>query len=143
MKKVTLLATVVCLFFVVNAFSQARNELNFGLIGANYEIPVHKNITIAPGASTNFDLDWITMHVKGNYYFDNLFGMTNSAWDVYGGVGLGYSIYDGDKDKESGFDMGLHLGTRWFWNEKWGIYLEFGGSDLVGANGGLGVTVKL
>ena len=143
MKKATLFTVAVCLFFVVNVFSQARSELNFGFIGANLEIPVQKNITLAPGASTNFGLDWITLNVRGNYYFDNLFGMTNSAWDVYGGVGLGYSIYDGDKDEADGFDMGLHIGGRWFWNEKWGIYFEIGGSDLVGANGGIGFTVKL
>ena len=120
MKKSTILFLFLCTFFVVNVFGQARQELNFGLIGANYEIPVQKNITIAPGASTNFDLNWLTLSVRGNYYFDNLFEITNESWDVYGGLAAGYSFYNGDGNNDSDFDLGLHVGGRWFWNEKWG-----------------------
>tara|TARA_R110000772_G_scaffold218147_4_gene328736 strand:- start:325 stop:477 length:153 start_codon:yes stop_codon:yes gene_type:complete len=50
---------------------------------------VHTDITIAPGASTNFDINWLTLHVKANDYFDNLFDFTAEAWDVYGVVGAG------------------------------------------------------
>ena len=143
MKKQFLVLTLISIFTFTNAFSQARNELNFGLIGANYEIPVHKDITIAPGASTNFDLNWITLYVRGNYYFDNLFKITSPSWDVYGGLGAGYAIYNGDKDKSSDLDIGLHAGGRWFWNDQWGVYLELGGGSTQGANGGIGLTVKL
>ena len=143
MKKTTLLCVLAFICFTANTFGQARSELNFGLIGANYEIPVHEDITIAPGAGTNFDLDWLTIGVKANYYFDNLFELTDDAWDVYGGVGAGYAIYNGDSGKDSDFDLGLHVGGRWFWNDKWGLYLEFGGGNTQGATGGLGVTVKL
>ena len=143
MKKTTLICALIFTCIAANVFGQARSELNFGLIGANYEIPVHQDITIAPGAGTNFDLDWLTLSVKANYYFDNLFDLTDAAWDVYGGVGAGYSIYNGNDNKDSDFDMGLHVGGRWFWNDKWGLYLEFGGGSTQGATGGLGVTVKL
>lgn len=143
MKKYYFLFTVLTVFAITASYSQARKELNFGLIGANYEIPVYKDITIAPGASTNFDLNWITLFVRGNYYFDNLFKITNESWDVFGGIGAGYSIYNGDKDKDSDLDLGLHIGGRWFWNDKWGVYLELGGGSAQGANGGIGLTVKL
>ena len=143
MKKQLILLLLLLLFTFSNSFSQARKELNFGIIGANYEIPVHKDISIAPGASTNFDLDWITLYVRGNYYFDNLFEITNESWDVYGGLGLGYAMYNGDADKDNDLDLGLHIGGRWFLNEKWGIYLESGGGNSQGASGGLGLTVKL
>jgi hypothetical protein len=143
MKKSTILFFFLFTFFVVNVFGQARQELNFGLVGANYEIPVQKNITIAPGASTNFDFNWLTLSVRGNYYFDNLFEITNESWDVYGGLAAGYSFYNGDGKKDSDFDLGLHLGGRWFWNEKWGVYLELGGGSVQGMNGGIGLTVKL
>ena len=72
MKKQLSLLLLLFLFTFSNSFSQARKELNFGIFGANYEIPVHKDISIAPGASTNLDLDWITLYVRGNYYLDNL-----------------------------------------------------------------------
>jgi hypothetical protein len=143
MKKSTLVIALMLTFFVTNVFSQARSEVNFGLIGANYEIPIHEDITIAPGASTNFDLNWLTVHVKANYYFDNLFGLTDEAWDVYGGAGGGYAIYNGNNNKDNDFDLGLHVGGRWFWNDKWGVYLEFGGGSTQGATGGVGLTVKL
>ena len=143
MKKTTLFCALMSICFVSSVFSQARKELNFGLIGVNYEIPVHTDISIAPGASTNFDLNWITLHVKANYYFDNLIDLTAEAWDVYGGVGAGYSIYNGNDNKDSGIDIGLHAGGRWFWNDKWGVYLELGGGSTQGATGGLGLTMKL
>ncbi len=143
MKKITLLCVLIVAGFASNVFGQARSELNFGLIGVNYEIPVHKDITIAPGASTNFDLNWLTLNVKANYYFDSLLELTDDAWDVYGGAGAGFAFYNGNDNKDNGFDIGLHVGGRWFWNDKWGIYLELGGGSTQGATGGLGLTVKL
>lgn len=143
MKKATLLFSAFCFLFLSQIYGQARSELNFGLIGVNYEIPIHKDITIAPGASSNFDLSWLTVNVKANYYFDNLFEITSDAWDVYGGAGAGFAIYNGNKNKDNGFDIGLHVGGRWFWNEKWGVYLELGGGSVQGATGGLGLTLKL
>ncbi|MCO4820635.1 MAG: hypothetical protein KC469_01105 [Flavobacteriaceae bacterium] len=143
MKKITLLFVIALMFSAVNVFSQARKELNFGLIGANYEFPVSTDITIAPFAGTNLDLDWLTFGVRGNYYFDNLFNITADAWDVYGGVGAGYSIYNGNGNNSSDLDIGLYAGGRWFWNDKWGLFLEIGGGSTQGATGGLGLTVKL
>ena len=143
MKKLICLSMFLITCTIYQANSQARSELNFGLIGANYEIPVHRDVTIAPGAATNFDLDWLTLFVRGNYYFDNLFKIEDDAWDVYGGAAAGFAIYNGDNDKDSDLDIGLHVGGRWFWNDKWGLYVEIGGGSTQGANGGIGVTVKL
>lgn len=143
MKKITLLFVFILACFASDVFGQARKELNFGLIGANYEIPVHKDITIAPAVATNFDLNWITFGVRGNYYFDSLFGISNESWDVYGGADAGYAIYNGNDNKDSNVDIALHAGGRWFWNDKWGIYLELGGGSTQGGTGGLGLTVKL
>ncbi|HWR93576.1 MAG TPA: hypothetical protein VN192_00050 [Flavobacterium sp.] len=143
MKKTTILFILLFTGLSIHSFGQARSELNFGLLGINYEIPVHRDITIAPGASTNLDLDWLTLYVKGNYYFDNLFDINNDAWDVYGGASAGFAIYNGDEDEDSGLDIGLQVGGRWFWNDKWGVYLELGGGSVQGATGGVGLTVKL
>ena len=143
MKKTTLFFALVFTLLTVNLFGQARSELIFGLIGINYEIPVHNDITIAPGASTNFDLDWLTLNVKANYYFDNIFGISDESWDVYGGVGAGYAIYNGDDNKDGDFDLGLQVGGRWFWNDKWGIYVEIAGGNVSGMSPGIGVTMKL
>lgn len=143
MKKVTILFVFALMFCAANVFGQARSEINFGLVGLNYEIPVHKNITIAPGAGTDIDFDWLTLGVKANYYFDNLFGITNSAWDFYGGANLGYGIYLPNNDRhDSDLDFGLQVGGRWFWNDKWGIYAEISGGAL-SVFPSIGVTMKL
>ena len=143
MKKITVLFAFALMLSVSNVFGQAREELNFGLIGVNYEIPVHTDITIAPGIATNFDLNWITLGVKANYYFDNLFEISDDAWDVYGGANLGYGIYNGDDaDLDSDLSLGLQVGGRWFWNETWGIYAEIAGGN-VAFMPAIGVTMKL
>lgn len=149
MKKLSVIFVLGLFLSMTNVFGQARHELNFGLIGANYEIPVHKDITIAPGIGTNLDLDWLNIGVKGNYYFDNVFGLSDPAWDVYGGLNLGYSVFmgendpnDNDKD-ESDINLGLQIGGRWFWNDKWGVYLEIAGGNISGLSPMIGVTVKM
>ncbi|WP_435133746.1 hypothetical protein [Formosa sp. A9] len=143
MKKITLLFVFALFCSAASVFGQARKELNFGLVGVNYEIPVHKDITIAPGAGTSLDFDWLNLGVKANYYFDNLFGLTAPAWDVYGGANVGYAVYMGNGHDDSDLDFGLQIGGRWFWNDKWGVYLEFAGGNVSGLSPGLGVTMKL
>lgn len=143
MKNITLSVFSVLCFTCV--FGQARKELNFGLIGVNYEIPVHRDITIAPGVGTSLDLDWLNLGVKGNYYFDNLFGITSAAWDVYAGPNVGYTIdmRDNKGHHDSDLNFGLQVGGRWFWNDKWGVYAELSGGNVSGFSPGIGLTVKL
>ena len=150
MRKTTLLFVFVLSFSFASVFAQARKELNFGYIGINYEIPIHKDITIAPGAATNIDIDWLNVGVKANYYFDNLFGITNAAWDVYGGANAGYAFWIGDdndhdngKGNDDDFDIGGQFGVRWFWNDKWGVYVEAAGGSTSGFSPGIGLTMKL
>ena len=143
MKKMLCLCPFVFIFFVANVFGQARSELNFGLIGVNYEIPVHEDITIAPGASTNINLDWLTLNVKANYYFDNLLELTDESWDVYGGAGAGYAIYNGNDNEDSGFDIGLHVGISGSNLLQQFLFSRSGKVGTQGATGGLGLTVKL
>jgi len=135
------LGTLLMLGLTTNLFSQAREEINFGLVGASYELPVSDNITIAPTAFTNFDLNYLTLGVKANYYLDSIFDLPED-WDVYGGANLGFGLGIGN-GYANGLDLGLHLGARWFWNDKWGVYLEAGGGKLGGASYGLGLTLKL
>lgn len=140
MKKITLLLAFIAMGYYANA--QAQKYLNFGGLGTGlyigYEIPVAKAISLVPQAHTNYDFDNFVISVKGNYYFDELFGI-NSDWDVYAGVGGGWRI-DNGPDDNGGFDFGAQIGGRWFWSEKWGLNGEFGWSRA--ALGGLGVTMK-
>jgi len=139
MKKITLLLALVAIAGM--SYGQAKKQLNFGLIGLSYEIPVSSAITIAPAAYTNFDLNWLTLGVKANYYFDELFGLTD-PWDVYGGANLGFGIAMNDNN-DSDLDFGLQVGGRYFWSEQWGVYVELGGGKLGGGAYGIGVTMVL
>ena len=140
MKKLfTIIVAVMLLTSVMSA--QASKQLNFGIIGVSYEIPVTSAITIAPAASSNLDLSHLAIGVKANYYLDQLIGLP-SAWDVYAGANLGYALAL-DDNKDSDLDFGLQVGGRWFWNQKWGVYLEAGGGKVSGGSGGLGLTMKL
>jgi hypothetical protein len=139
------LLTVIALIGVMSlsansVFAQAQRQLNFGLIGASFEIPVATDITIAPAAGTDFYLNYLALGVKANYYFDNAFGLPDD-WDVYGGANLGYAL--GLSNNSNGLALGLQVGGRWFWNEKWGVFLELGGGSTIGATGGLGLTLKM
>lgn len=141
MKKITLLLILAIMLFTADsAFSQATRQLNFGFVGVSYDIPVAKNIAIAPFAATNWDFNHLTIGAKGNYWFDSLMGLSD-PWDVYAGANLGYGI-DIGSNNDSKFAFGLQAGGRWFWNEKWGLYLEIGGGSI-GGTGGLGFTMKL
>lgn len=143
MKKITLLLLVAGLFSFNSVFSQATKQLNFGLIGISYDIPVATDIAISPFAGTDFNLDYLVLGAKGSYYFDNLMGLSD-PWDIYAGANAGFGLWIGnDKDNNSSdIAIGLHVGARWFWNEKWGLYLELGGGKL-GSTAGLGITMRL
>ena len=138
MKKLVLvLATVIA---SVATYAQPDSQINFGLIGLSYELPVATDISVSPFAGTDFELNFLTLGVKGNYYFDNLLSIT-SAFDFYAGANAGYALGLGGNGSD--FDFGLQVGGRWFWSEKWGLYLELAGGKVGGAGGGLGLTMKL
>jgi hypothetical protein len=142
MKKILTIITLagVMSFSSSAVFAQAQKQLNIGFIGVNYEIPVAKDITVAPAAGVDWNFNHLQIGVKGNYYFDNLLELTE-PWDVYAGLNAGYGI--GLDNNGSDFAFGMQIGGRWFWNDKWGVYLEAAFGNLDNAGGGAGVTMKL
>ncbi len=137
---ITAFIGIAIITFQNDAQAQATKQLNLGIVGVSYELPVSSAITIAPAAFTNTDFSHLILGVKANYYFDDLFTLHND-WDVYGGANAGFGLGIGN-DKDSDFGFGAQVGGRWFWNEKWGVYAEIGGGNL-GGNGGFGVTMKM
>lgn len=136
-KKLLLLIAVFAI--TASVYGQAEKVLNLGGLGtglyAGVEFPVGSAITVGPAAYTDWNFDKFVIAAKGNYYFDDLFGLP-AEWDVYLGANVGYRI---DKDND-GFNWGAQIGGRWFWSDKWGLNAEFGGGS--GVNGGIGVTMK-
>ncbi len=140
-KLLTIIALVGIMFLGSNlANAQAQKYLNIGGAGtglyASIEFPVSSVITVAPQISTNYNLNTLVFSGKGNFYFDDLFELDNE-WDVYAGANLGWRVETGN----DGVYFGLQVGARWFWSDKWGVNVEFGGGT--GVLGGVGVTMKM
>tara|TARA_R110002050_G_scaffold204327_1_gene339659 strand:+ start:147600 stop:148016 length:417 start_codon:yes stop_codon:yes gene_type:complete len=138
MKKVLFIVAILATSISANA--QAKKQLSFGLIGVSYEIPVSSAITLAPTAFTNWDLNHLTVGAKANYYFDDLIELP-SQWDFYAGANAGYALAIGN-NQINDFHVGFQLGGRFFWSDKWGIYLE-GGAGNLGGDAGIGLTMVL
>jgi len=142
MKKMLLVAFVFIATVSVNA--QAQKYMNFGGLGTGLyfgmEFPVASAITVGFQGNTDYEFKKFVIAAKGNYYFDELFGVTPD-WDVYAGLNAGWRIDNHDNGDGDGFAWGVHIGGRWFWSDKWGLNAEFGGGS--GVLGGLGVTMKM
>lgn len=137
--KIIVLASIMT--FSSNAvFGQAAKHLNVGGLGtglyASIEFPLGSTITIAPQFTTDYDFNKMVISAKGNFYFDDIFGV-GDAWDVYAGANVGWRL----ESNNDGAAWGIQIGGRWFWSEKWGINGEFGGGS--GVLGGVGLTMKM
>lgn len=123
------------------------NQLNFGLgfgwglpVYASYDFSVHPDITVAPEISFNLDgMDYLIIAGRGDYHFNTLLSIP-SNFDFYAGANLGFAV--GFNGGSSDLDLGAQVGGRWYWNEKWGLNLEFAGG-MIGAGGKIGVSMKL
>ncbi|MBT3174549.1 MAG: hypothetical protein HN336_06845 [Lentimicrobiaceae bacterium] len=151
MKKIYLLAASI--MFSTLIFAQAggvaplakgQKQLNFGTGFSNHGIPafvsldfaLHKDITLTPVVNVFLgDEVRVGALVKADYHWNYLIGIP-SNWDFYAGLHAGFDF--GDDFLPS---FGLQVGGRWYWNEKWGLNLEFGGGTGVGTT--FGLSMKL
>ncbi|MEH0157139.1 hypothetical protein V6R21_23660 [Limibacter armeniacum] len=168
--KVTLV--MLCMVFMTSTFAQSRrssggapssygNTLNIGLglgygvpLLVNYEFDVAKDFTLAPfigyhryreywGRYNAYYIENIVpIGAKGTYYLDDVFGLTNPKWDLYGAASLGFNIYsyrwkdatpDGWDDswdaasETSALFLTVHAGAQYHFNSKLGVFLDLAG----------------
>ncbi|MEN8187332.1 MAG: hypothetical protein ABFR05_09410 [Bacteroidota bacterium] len=110
---------------------------------AHYEIPIAKNFTISPAVAFSFDFDYIAIGGRADYYFDSLLNI-NEPWDIWAGVDTGFVIgneKDDVKDYYDDFELNLHAGVEYKFNETWGIIAEIGGGGNFGVFGTFGVGI--
>ena len=120
--------------------SKGDKQLNFGLGFSSWGLPtyvgvdfaVHNDWTVGPVVKVVFD-DNMGFGALGrfDYHWNRLMGIP-SNWDFYLGASLGF-ISGNDFD----LDLGLQIGGRWYWNDRWGLNLEFGGGTGYGGSFGL------
>lgn len=166
MKKLTLIGSFLVLGLTL-AFAQAPpgkggKQLNAGLGFSGWGVPVyagmdfgvHQDITIGPKVSyrrhsyraggINWDQSLIVLGFNGNYHFNTLFNMP-SEWNFYAGLTAGYYIWSDneyDSAPRSRMYLDAQIGGRYFFSDKFGVNLEFGGGAGTGG-GSFGITLKL
>lgn len=150
MKKTLLF--LIALVFAAGTYAQngtaplakGDKQLNFGLgfsgnglpVFVSFDFAVHRNVTITPEVRVVFDDNvGFGALVKADYHWNYLMGIP-SNWDFYAGGRLGFISGD-DFD----LDLGIQVGGRWYWSEKWGLNLELAGGTGFGTQ--MGVSMKL
>ncbi len=166
MKKIVL--SIGLLFFVVLAMAQSplpkgKSQLNAGLGFSSWGVPVyvgfdygvHKDISI--GGELNFhsyhekyygstyNHTVLGLLFNSNYHFNTILQIP-SNWDFYAGLNIGFNFWNSPDGYPGGYDNGFGLGAqvggRYFFNNKFGINLEFGGGSA-STGGKIGITIKL
>ena len=157
---------ILCLIIVgtISGFSQGSlakggKQLNAGLGFSNFGTPVyvgldfgvHESITIGPKisyrsynynfAGTKYNQSLTVLSFNGNYHFNKVLKI-DAKWDFYAGLTVGYYLWAsadfGGQASGIGFDG--QIGGRYFFSDKFGINLEFGGGT--GTGGNIGITYK-
>ncbi len=168
MKKVLLLVTTVMLFFSVSAYSQSplpvgRTQLNIGVGLSEWGVPfyigfdysIHRDITLGAEFSYRaYREHWNDVYYNhgvmgfsgnANYHFNSVMNIPQN-WDFYAGLNLGFYVWSSDDlypgDHVSGLGYGAQIGGRYYFTDKFGINLEFGGGNAF-SGGKFGVTFKL
>jgi len=143
--------------------AKGQGQFNAGLglsswgvpIYLGFDVGVHKDITVGGELSLRFYDDRfegnrynqsiIGISGNGNYHFNSLLGIPTN-WDFYAGLNLGFYIWNTGDDyrgpHSSGLGLGLQVGGRYYFTERFGINLEFGGGNEF-SGGKFGISVKL
>ncbi|HRJ30362.1 MAG TPA: hypothetical protein PLV21_03130 [Cyclobacteriaceae bacterium] len=166
MKKISLLfvfSLVACAVSIAQAPpGKGGKQFNAGLGFSGWGVPVyagvdfgvHQDITIGPRVSYRnykyraLGADWnqslFVIGFNGNYHFNRLLDMP-SEWNLYAGLTIGYLIWSDNEytgARASGLGLDGQIGGRYFFSNKFGVNLEFGGGSGTGG-GSFGITVKL
>jgi outer membrane immunogenic protein len=124
-------------------------------IYGGFDVGVHEDITVGGELSfrayddswdgTTYNHSMIGIAGNANYHLNTVLEIP-SEWDVYGGLNLGFYIVTSDSGyggpEDSSFGLGAQVGGRYYFNEKYGINLEFGGGSTF-SGGKIGISIKL
>lgn len=138
-------------------------QLNAGVGFSSWGIPVylgldfgvHKDITVGVEASyrsysdryKDYRYNHSVLGISGNanYHFNSLLNMP-SKWDFYAGLNVGFYYWDSPKNyygqHYSGLGLGAQVGGRYYFTDRFGVNLEFGGGNAF-SGGKIGVSFQL
>lgn len=160
--------TIILLIIATTMFAQGpieigQAQLNAGVGLSSWGVPVyvgldygvHQDITIGGEFSfRSYNDNWsnhkyrhsiIGISGNANYHFSTLLNIP-ANWDFYIGPNIGFYIWNSPTEYEgshtSGLGLGAQIGGRYYFNEKFGINLEFGGANVF-SGGKFGISLKL
>ncbi|MFT6997279.1 MAG: outer membrane immunogenic protein [Cryomorphaceae bacterium] len=133
--------------FAQSPIGEGGKQLNLGVglfdsgvpIYAGMDFGVHPDITVGGQVGLDLGFDYFSISGRGDYHFNTLLEIPRD-WDFYAGLSIGF-LGGIENDYDSGFDLGLQVGGRYYWNSDWGINLEFGGGNNL-SGGRFGVSKR-
>jgi outer membrane immunogenic protein len=159
--------TIVMFFATIVMFAQCpigigEKQLNAGVglsswgfhVYVGFDYGALKDISLGGELSfRSYDDKWnnATYHLRvigisgnGNYHFNRILEIP-SKWDFYAGLNLGFYIWNAPDDYNgshtSGLGLGAQIGGRYYFSDKLGLNLEFGGGNAF-SGGKFGITAR-
>lgn len=133
---------------------KGQMQVNAGVGFSTWGLPVYAGLDygINPDITVGGELSarllsygsWVGIAANGNYHFVNLLNLPSNT-DLYAGLSLGFNLwlpgsgYSGTYG--SGLGFGLQVGGRYYFTDKLGANVEFGGGSVSG--GKIGISYKL
>lgn len=163
---VILLSLIICSSLTIDAqgpIVKGQSQLNMGVGLSSWGAPVyigmdfgvHKDVTLGFELSYRsyynryndyrYKHDIFGFSGNANYHFNSLLQIP-SNWDFYAGINIGFYHWNSSNDYPGGYKSGLgvagQLGFRYYFNERFGINLEFGGGNAF-SGGKFGISLRL
>jgi outer membrane immunogenic protein len=158
-----LLLMTTSVIFAQGPISKGQSQINVGVGLSSWGVPVyfgldyavHPDITLGGELSfRSYNDNWnhdkyhhsiIGILGNANYHFNTILDIP-SPWDFYAGLNLGFYSWSSPNDYEgshtSGLGLGAQIGGRYYFSNKVGINLEFGGGNTF-SSGKFGLTIKI
>lgn len=162
MKKISvvliLLVSAVAIF-AQSPIAKGQAQINAGIGLSSWGLPlyggvdygIHEKISVGGEISFRsystggYKHSIIGISANGNYHFGELLEVP-SEWDLYGGLNLGFYIWNSPSEysgsQSSSLGLGAQVGARYYFTEKFAANLEFGGGNAF-SGGKLGISIKL
>ena len=100
-------------------------------------------------AGTRYGFTSFYLAGRGSYHFNKLLNLKEDALDIYAGAGLGFRSFSWNESNNfsglgnvygNGAFLAIHVGTRYYFSDKIGAYLELGAGGA--SNATLGLAFK-
>lgn len=155
-------ALVASFTFAQGTLGEGNLQANAGLGFSGWGVPLFAGLDygitdeITVGGEVSYrsnsvaSVKWtaIGIFANANYHFNKILKIP-SEFDVYAGASLGYYNWSSNikipNTSKASYNSGIgftgQLGARYFFNDQFGLNLEFGAGNVAG--GKLGITYKL